>query len=119
MAAVLADSFLVHQQSTRPMAWDYAGTPLDSAVARAVTRDARLNFRGRGSVTSLHIGIPRAAMDDDRARVTVQVKQQYALAGDLTFYIDTSDYVFERTAGGWRFARHVMVSHADGGDVRG
>lgn len=119
VATVLSDSVLVRRASARPVVWDHAATPLDSAVARIVTRDARLNFRERGSVTSLHVGIPRAAVGDGGAHVTVHEEQQYALAGDLTFYIEENDYVFERTGDGWRFVRRVRLSHADGGEVRG
>lgn len=67
----------------------------------------------------LHVGIRRSAVGEDSARVTVHERQQYALAGDLTFCMEDNDYVFERTEGGWRFVRRVFLGHADGGDMCG
>jgi hypothetical protein len=42
-----------------------------------------------------------------------------AAVPSLTFYIQRDEYVFQRTAGGWRYLYPRQISIADGGPVRG
>jgi hypothetical protein len=119
VATVLADSLFKGERGEEPRVWVHSGIPLDSAVARIISRDARLNFRERGSELSLYIGIPRASVTADSAHVLVSYRQRVSLTGDLDSYMEENEYVFARDAARWRYVRRVFVRHADGGRVRG
>ena len=119
VATVLADSMLSSWAKKEPLVWRYSHLPLDSAVARILGGHPRFQAPVTDSAHAVWVGIGNVEMGADTARVTVRREQDYGGSGPLTFWMDSTPYVFERVRDGWRFIRREFTRHADGGPVRG
>jgi hypothetical protein len=116
-ALAITDSALVRLGET--VLWEHSGTPLDSAVARIVTRTSRVGAPVADSTFAVWIGLGRELVGTDTATLIVETHQQYARTGTFTFWTEQNAYDFQRVARGWRFVRKRFLRHGDGGPVRG
>lgn len=119
VASAITDSVVAFQRPAARILWRYSDTPLDSAVAGILARTTRVGAPVADSTFALWIGIDRAAVGADTARVVVERNQEYSRTGSLTFWIEWNAYVFARSGPGWRLVRSEFLGHADGGPVRG
>jgi hypothetical protein len=117
MAGVVADSIVA--QVADMVVWRSFDNPFDAAVAENLRSFPAVSRPTANPRHAIHIGIRSVAFEADTARVLVEMSQQYADEGSLTFYIQRDEYVFQRTTDGWRYLYPRQISIADGGPVRG
>jgi hypothetical protein len=117
MASVVADSLVAQVKDM--VVWRSFDNPFDAAVAENLRSFPAVSRPAANPRHAIHIGIRSVSFEADTALVLVETSQQYADEGFLTFFIQRDEYVFQRTADGWRYLYLRQISIADGGPVRG
>ena len=116
-AALLGDSIL--SRTAHLVVWQSFDTPFDSAVAENLRGVPELGGPVSDPRHAVHMGVRSVTMGSDTALVLVESWQQYADTGMFTFWNEQNEYLFQRTAEGWRYVRRTSWRHGDGGSVRG